>query len=300
MSNNPITIGICAPSSSFDKEDFEKSVAYLNSLGFKTVFSDAIFEKKDYLAGSDELRARELNALFANKNVDVIMCARGGYGASRIIERLDTDLIMSGKKVFIGASDICSILFYLEKSSNKDPLEADTSRRLFLGPFVIEMKSDMDKDSLDLFLKVIREDTVSHTITGLTTLVSGQVKANVTGGCLSIIEASLKTSYEIETDGKILFIEDVAEPLYRIDRMLTHLKNAGKFKNIKGVMAGSFTKSDFSEDRFNALLTDIFKEYDVPIVTGFPAGHGKKRYLIPLKRNVILDADKGCVKYSDV
>jgi muramoyltetrapeptide carboxypeptidase len=139
----------------------------------------------------------------------------------------------------------------------------------------------------------------SHEITNLKTLIPGRVTSNVTGGCLSIIQASLKTPYEVKTDGKILFIEDVSEPLYKIDRMLTHIKAAGKLNQIKGVIAGAFAKSNFSADRFNALLIDIFGEYNIPIVTDFPAGHGSKKFIVPFNKKVVLDADNGYVKYLD-
>lgn len=288
MSKKPITIGICAPSSSFDRSKFEKSVEFLNSCGFKTVFPDAIFKKKGYFSGKDETRALVINSLFSDKEVDVIMCARGGYGSSRIINLLDVDLIRKNPKIFIGASDVCSLLFYLENNSTS---------RVFFGPFVTEMSGDMDKDSLELFLKMISGGESTHRISCLKALVPGKVIGKITGGCLSIIQSSLKTSYEIETDGKILFIEDVSEPLYKIDRMLTHLKNAGKFKKIKGVIAGAFTKSHFSTEKFDALIIDIFGEYDIPIITGFPAGHGDKKFIIPFDQKVVLDADKGFAEY---
>jgi muramoyltetrapeptide carboxypeptidase len=282
------TIGICAPASCFDRERFDWSVGFLADAGFKTVYSESVFKRRDYLAGGDEERAADLNALFADTEVDVIMCVRGGYGSSRMISSLDLDMIKGSGKAFIGASDACSILFYLQKNTALD---------IFFGPFVTEINEDMDKESLDLFLKALKTGTVSNKVTGLKAVEKGRAVGSVTGGCLSIIQASLKTAYEIDTTDKILFIEDTAEQLYKVDRMLIHLKNAGKFDVIKGVIAGTFTKSDFDDERLAILLHDIFSEYKVPIVTGFPAGHGEKKMMIPFNKNVILNADAGSVEY---
>jgi len=288
MTIKTVTIGICAPASGFEREKFLSSVKFLKSLGLKVVYNDSIFTQCGYLAGDDSLRARELNALFANPDVDVIMCARGGYGSSRIVDKLDKHHIRSAGKIFIGASDVCALMYELEKEATCE---------IYFGPFVTEMTPGMDSASLDLFKKIIIDGVTSHKVTGLHTLKKGRVEAEVTGGCLSIIQSTLMTPYETATDEKILFLEDVNEPLYKIDRMLTQLKRACKFKHIKGVMVGSFKGLDACTETFYTLLDDIFGDYNIPIVTEFPSGHGAKKHLIPFKKKVILDADEGTLEY---
>ncbi len=288
MPENAVTIGVCAPASNFDKEQFDESVRFIRSLGFNVLFRESVYDRHGYLAGSDETRAQVLNELFADKDVDVIMCARGGYGSSRMIGLLDAVLISANPKRFIGASDACALLFYLENRSEC---------RVYFGPFVTQVNDRMDEEAKALFVNAVKGDIAPYTVTGLSGLVAGKVRGRITGGCLSIIQSSLKTIYEINTDGRILFVEDVAEPLYKIDRMLTHLKNAGKFKNIKGVIVGTFTKADISHKLLSTLFIDIFGEYKIPVVTGFPAGHGENRLLIPFNNEIILDADTGIVKY---
>src|SRR5882724_11305456 len=224
-------IGIVAPASHFNREDFEAGCAALRQLGYDLVYSDSIFDRDLYFAGTAERRARELEEMFGREDVKAIFCARGGYGANYLLPRLDMQKVAAHPKILVGYSDITSLLTYFYDVAGLVS---------FHGPMVAKdfaREDGIDAVSWQVLLgKVCEFDFGDED--GVKPLLKGSADGILYGGCLSMLAASLGTPYEIQTSGTVLFIEDVYAKPFQIDRMLMHLKLAGKFAGVRGIIFG--------------------------------------------------------------
>ncbi len=248
------------------KKDIQKSIDVLTSWGLKVVLSKNIFNSYYQFSGEDEIRKKSFQEILDCKEIKAIFCARGGYGTIRIIDKLNFTLFIKNPKWVIGFSDITvlhsslNILRYCSIHSFM-PINYDqTSKKnlkclhdiLFLGKNKIECPPNS-------FNK------------------TGQVKSEIVGGNLSILYSLLASKSEIRTDNKILFIEDLDEYLYHIDRMIISLKRAGKFNNLKALIVGGMTKMHDNKIKFGMSAKEIIKyhtdEFDFPICFDFPVGH---------------------------
>ncbi|MFH0925146.1 MAG: LD-carboxypeptidase [bacterium] len=289
-------IGIVAPAGPLVKDIFFSGVDQLKSLGFKTKFNKDIFAKKGYLAGHDQRRAEELNKMFLDPEIKAIICARGGYGSARLIPLIDKAGIKKNPKIFMGFSDITS----LHLSINKE-----CSLVTFQGPMVasdqlINLKELTRHSLLDTLTKPLPPPELY--ISRDTIVREGYGQGALVGGCLSILIHSLGTSYEVDTDNKILFLEDWREAPYSIDRMLTHLKLANKFDKVKGVLFGDMSFYPRRKDNkkyLKGLIEDIFKGYKFPICIDLPFGHGSENVVLPLGVKVTLDTSKGIMTFNE-
>lgn len=283
------TIGIVAPASTVDPEAFVKGVAELQSSGYKVRYSDSIFARERYFAGPHEARANELMQFFRDSAIDGILCARGGYGCQHLLSYLDAATIQNNPKVFVGYSDITVLLQYLENQCAMVCFHGPMVAREFaLGePFYNRQNFVQCTTSLQPGLRL--------TASGLETLQPGTARGRLTGGCLSLLTATLGTDYEFQTDNKILFLEDVNAKPYQIDRMLMHLKLAGKLNGVRGVVFGEMLACVQSPDqsyRLQEVLVSILTEYRFPILYGLPSGHTTTGALtLPFGIEVILNAD---------
>lgn len=281
-------VGIIAPSSPFDKKKFYKGIAFLEGIGLSVVFSEKIFKADGYLAGSDIQRAELLNSMFADPAIKAIICARGGYGALRILNSIDYSIIASNPKIFIGCSDISLILNTL---SNRCGLVT------FHGP-MIESLGNASKQTKKSLSKILMTDQIL-TVKPENKIViqSGSTSGIVCGGNLTTLCHLVGTPFALDFKDKIFLMEDVGEAPYRIDRMLTHMKLSGAFNEINGILLGSFT--DCGEpDQIYRIVEDIFSEYPVPILGGFAIGHGEPNLTIPIGALATLDADKALLSFS--
>ena len=264
-------IGIVAPASYFNRAQFEAGCAALRQMGYNPVYDESIFDRDLYFAGSVERRARELEKMFARDDVKAIICARGGYGSNYLLPALDIRIISSHPKVFIGYSDNTSLQTYFCDAANLVT---------FHGPMVAKdfAKSDgVDVGSWQAALigrENWRFDFGSNS--GVKPLAQGSAEGVLYGGCLSMLIESIGTPYEIRTQGTILFVEDIAAKPYQIDRMLMHLKLAGKLKGVRGIIFGEMLDCVQTLNQgytLEEVVMRVVGELGIPVAYGLRSGH---------------------------
>ncbi len=282
-------IGIIAPASPFDKNKFLKGIAVLESIGFKTVFSQKIFEAHEFLAGSDPHRAHLLNSMFADPSIKAIWCARGGYGSLRILPLIDYNIVRSNPKVFIGCSDISAILnIFLSKCGMVT----------FHGP-MIESLGYANKQTIQALNDILLTDQpLTLKSENKFVISSGTASGIVAGGNLTTLCHLTGTPFSPNLKKKILLIEDVGEAPYRIDRMLTQMKLAGSFRQIAGVILGLF-KNCGESDQIYRIVDDAFSDFHIPVLAGFNIGHDEPNLTVPIGIKARIDTDKGCLSYLE-
>ena len=250
------------------KKDIQKSIDVLTSWGLKVVLSKNIFNSYYQFSGEDEIRKKSLQEILDCKEIKAIFCARGGYGTIRIIDKLNFTLFIKNPKWVIGFSDIT----VLHSSLN---ILRYCSIHSFM-PINYDQTSKKNLKCLHdiLFLGINKIECPPNSFNK-----TGQVKSEIVGGNLSILYSLLASKSEISTDNKILFIEDLDEYLYHIDRMIISLKRAGKFNNLKALIVGGMTKMHDNKIKFGMSAKEIIKyhtdEFDFPICFDFPVGHIK-------------------------
>jgi muramoyltetrapeptide carboxypeptidase len=283
------TIGIVAPASNVDPEAFSKGVSSLEAAGYQVRYSDAVFARACYFAGPHQQRARDLMNLFQDPAVNAIICARGGYGCHHLLPYLNASLFQANPKVLVGYSDATVLLQYLENQCN---LIA------FHGPMVArEFALGEPYYNSQNFTECVSRLHAGQRITapGLETLQGGTAQGRLTGGCLSLLTATLGTKYEIQTQDRILFFEDVNAKPYQVDRMLMHLKLAGKLDAVRGIIFGEMlncTQSPDQDYQLQQIVFGILEEFRLPILYGLPSGHTSTGSLtLPFGVDVLLNAD---------
>ncbi len=280
-------IGIVAPAGPFDDETFGRGTRILEKLGFEVFVPPQLLEAKGYLAGSDQRRAKFVNQMFADKSIDAVMCARGGYGSIRILPLLDYEIMADNPKVFIGFSDITVLLNVLNNRC---------AMATFHGPVVTSLADSSDETRIALLQAVSSDTRFEVKVPGGTAVKAGSGTGAVCGGNLTTLCHLVGTPYLPSFTHKILFLEDRAEAPYRIDRMLVHMKLAGCFENLAGIVLGSFEDCGSMESILNS-VSEIFAPYPIPILAGLDAGHGKHNITIPLGIEATLDADRHVLSY---
>ena len=263
------TVGIIAPASNIKRKMLERGCDALRELGYKPFYLPSILEHDLYFAGSAERRARELEEMFLRDEVRAIVCARGGYGTNYLLPALDLEKIKAHPKIFVGYSDITSLLTWFADA---------TGLVTFHGPMVAKdftLENGVDTSSWESALNGGSNWSVDST-SGMKPLVEGSAEGTFYGGCLSMLAASLGTPYEIHPQGSILFIEDVAAKPYQIDRMLMQLKLAGKFHGVRGIVFGEMIDCVQGKDQEYTLQETIVRvvgDLGIPIAFGLRSGH---------------------------
>jgi muramoyltetrapeptide carboxypeptidase len=263
------TVGIVAPASDVKRELLEAGCETLRRLGYKPFFLDSIFAQDLYFAGSIERRARELEEMFVRDEVRAILCARGGYGSNYLLKHLDLNKIKAHPKIFVGYSDLTTLLTYFADSAGFVT---------FQGPMVA--KDFVRADGVDLLsweraLHGVSEWTLQPD-SEVKPLVAGSAEGILYGGCLSMLVASLGTPYEIRPAGTILFIEDVATKPYQIDRMLMQLKVAGKLADVQAIIFGEMLDCLQTKDQgytLEEVILRVVGDLGVPVAYGLRSGH---------------------------
>lgn len=286
------TIALIATSSPTPAGRIEPAEKGLQKLGFKVVIGESCYGVHGYLSGEDRLRAKDLTEMFRNKDIDGIWCIRGGYGASRILDMIDYDAIRQNPKVFIGYSDITALHIAFSRKCNMVT---------FHGPMAsTEIFHRPDNFTKEYLTRNIMSNEPLGQISNpkdvdIKTLVAGKCEGRLIGGNLSLVAGTIGTPYEIDTKGKILFLEDVDERPYRIDRMLTQLKLSGKLDDAEGFVLGSWNNCVAEEPEKSLTLTEIFDELIVPIgkpaIYNLVAGHCRPMITLPFGLRTRLDAD---------
>lgn len=260
-------VGLLALASSFSHGDFLSGVQRLREMGCEPVYSEDIFSRDLYFAGSAERRTREFNELWQREDIAALICVRGGYGSNYLLDKLDFGTMASRPKILVGCSDITSLLTAITDRTGLVTLH---------GPMVAK---DIAGQTLELssWTNALHGATEWNIPTNdLEVLRPGKAEGQLYGGCLSILVASLGTPYEIQTDNKILFIEDIAEKPFRIDRMLMQLKLAGKLEQVRGFVFGEMLDCLPPKGEIYTLqqvIMRILAPYNVPIVYGLRSGH---------------------------
>jgi len=284
-------IGVISPSYWITEDVLKNTAEIFTSRNFHLTFGKSIKAKEGPFAGPPELRAEDLNNMFADPNIDAIFCARGGYGANRVLPLLNYDLIKENPKIFIGYSDDTA---YLTSITQK------TEIITFHGPMLVSYKHGFIEYNFDQMMKVLTstENIVINPPAEFDPhiLKKGTAKGPLWGGNLSLLMNRLGTDGQINTTGCILFLEDLDEYLYSFERMLVHLQTAGAFNNINGLIIGELIDMKDQEISFGKSTDDIIMEIcgtlDIPIVTNFPCGHGKYQATLPISLPVELCADE--------
>jgi muramoyltetrapeptide carboxypeptidase len=292
------TIGVPAPASPWDeRSEVDRGVRWWESKGYRVKLGEGIWERDDYLAGDPKTRSRDIQAMFADPEVDVVQVFGGGYGAAEVAPLLDLEAIGANPKPFIGYSDITVLHLVIRKA---------TGLVTFYGPGLAGVAAPKTKDfTTERLLRALTDPSPLGQIPArpddeyVGVLGSGRVTAPLVGGCLWLVADSLATSWEFDADGCILFFEDLHTPSWMLDSELTHLRNAGKLDGIVGVAIGEMFQCE--DWRFpdpgvrTKSIEDIFERHfepmGIPVVFNLPLGHGKHLCTIPLGVTATVDAD---------
>ncbi len=293
-----MTVGLVTPASNVpENEELYAAIDLVKSLGFDAKPSTNLFSRTQYLAGSDRERAADLNAMFADPDVDAIFCVRGGYGSGRLLRDLDYDVIRANPKILMGYSDITALL---------NSINLHTGLMTFHGPIA---GTNFSEYSLEQYRRVLVNPTgqtrigepppfetspgVVERTNRLTPIVPGSAEGRLVGGNLSLLVTLMGTPYEPVFDDAILFLEDVSEPPYSVDRMLTHLWLTGKLERVAGVVLGKFTDDDYDSNTFSMeeVLRDRFEPLGIPTLRGVMIGHVDDQTVVPVGARARLDVD---------
>ena len=295
------TIGLVSPSSApVDPKAIDRSVALFEKLGFKVKLGRHARRRWGFLAGRDRERAADLMQMFVDRHVHGIVCIRGGYGAARLLPLLDYRTIRNHPKVLVGFSDITNLHCALLKHANL---------LSFQGPMTAHqlIKPDYPQFSRDHFWRIITDPApaggicAGYPLKTVSVVRRGQVSGELIGGNLTVLTHLIGTPFEPSFRGKILLLEDVDEVPYRIDRLLTHLLNAGILQKVAGIAVGVCQNCEDPTAKrsreYRQSLDDVLRErlfpLKVPVVIGLPFGHADHNATLPIGGRAVLDADHG-------
>lgn len=297
------TLGLVAPSSAPNEpERVRFAVETIESLGFRVRPGAHLYDRDGYLAGADAARADDINGMFADDSVDAIWCVRGGYGASRLLPALDFALMQRRPKALIGYSDITALHMAIQRHTGLVSFHGPVGFRAFTPYTVAALKAVLWSPEAPIRLAAPppfeRRPGQVDWDNRVTTLVPGKARGRLLGGNLCLLSHLTGTPYLPDLRGSILFLEDVDEAHYRIDRMLTQLWLSGALDGVAGVALGKFTRCEpspfFLQDRpLEEILAERFRALGLPTVSGLMIGHIDDQATLPLGCLAELDADAG-------
>ena len=296
------TIAFVAPAAPIEMAPILEYAQHLEKMGFKTLIPKNLERKAGYLAGTDEERAGELNAMIRDPQVRAIFACRGGYGLTRILDRIDYTALRKSPKIVTGYSDLTALHLAIAREARLITFHAPMVTRDFWK----RDRADVAYRA-DSFRRAIFADQYKTARTGYTfevpadgrpiKLVGGIAQGRLLGGNLSLICATLGTKYAIEPKQAILFIEDVNEAPYRVDRMLSQLRLAGVLDAVAGVVVGSFTTKDGKDNKdVDRVLREYLGALKVPVLMNFPVGHTVRNATLPHGARVEIDADRAVLR----
>ena len=277
-------IGVIAPASSVQSSALQAGIAALRAEGFEVELGASVYEQKGYLAGNADKRAADLDSFFRRDDIDAIFCARGGFGSIQTLAYL-TQALKNYPKIFVGYSDVTILLNWLYQFCGMITFHA---------PMVAEdIARGLTEEGKRFLWGVLSGKQNGWSLCLDETVRPGKAEAQMMGGCLSMLVTTLGTPYEIDTRGKLLFMEDVGERPYRVERMLTHLKMAGKLDRVAGVVFGDFTRCEDEGSRdVKEIISELFHDARYPVVMGMRAGHGQENLALPFGATMRLDGDQ--------
>jgi muramoyltetrapeptide carboxypeptidase len=269
--------------------ELQPGIDFLTSQGYGVSLAKHLYKRRDYMAGSDDVRLRDLHAMFKDHDVGAIICARGGYGTLRLLDKVDYDVIRDNPKPFVGYSDITALLMAIYNRTGLITFHGSMLKDSFEG------KTQNVMSFLDLV------SAAGRLRVGLDrgeVLRAGQAQGALLGGNLSLISRLIGTAYLPSLKGALLFMEERGESPYRIDRMLTHLKLSGLLDEVGAVIAGEFADcGDMAS--IKELLLEAAGDLDIPVVTGMPVGHGAMNSAVPIGLTATMDTDTMTLAFSE-
>jgi muramoyltetrapeptide carboxypeptidase len=296
-------IGIVSPASSpNDLSKINHGVEYLEKLGYRVELGKNVGSQNGYLAGSDKQRLEDLHEMFKNRNVKAIFTVRGGYGSTRLLDKIDYNLIRRNPKIFVGYSDINALQL---------AIYAKTGLVTFSGPMVaVDFNEDISSFTEECFWRTITSNKRIGKLKNpknekFFLLTKGRATGRILGGNLSILISLVGTEYFPKMKDSILFLEDIGEAPYRIDRMLNQLRLVKVFKQTKGVVLGHFVdcvESDNSKPSFslNEVVIEYFqKQMKLPVLYNVKHGHIKDNITIPLGLKCVLNSTLGTIEITE-
>ena len=288
------TIGLISPSGPENPDKIKKSIEFLKSLGFNIKEGKHIYDKLGYLAGKDQDRADDFINMFLDKDVNMILCVRGGYGTMRILPLIDFNIIKQNPKIFAGFSDITTFLNNIAIKSNLITFHSPMCNSNFLDKCTL-------KSFLDTLMLGYNPFTIkSPEATFMTNYSQASASGQLVGGNLSLICSTLGTPFEIDTNNKILFIEEVSEEPYKIDRMLTHLLLCGKIQQCSGIILGQFTNCELPNYERSLTLEEVIEDrilkLSKPTLVNFQSGHSYPKLTLPIGAKIKIDCQSESIQ----
>lgn len=276
-------VAIVATARKVDRKDLTKAVEILESWGLKVVLGNNLFAEHHQFAGDDDLRLIDFQQMINDPEIKAIICARGGYGTTRIVDAIDFSPLLRSPKWIVGFSDITVLLFQLFK------LNVESVHGIMAGLF---HKKGVG-DSIESLRRILFGDPVDFSVSPHAFNKTGMGEGELIGGNLSIVNNIIGTDSDINMDGKILFLEDLDEYLYHVDRMMVHLKRAGKIQRLAGLIVGDMSDMNDNPVSFGStayeIIRDHIAEFSYPVAFGFPIGHEAVNLAVPCGRNAILE-----------
>ncbi len=288
------TIGLISPASPpSSSEKIEKSVRYLERLGYRVAVGSHVMEQKGYLAGSDQHRADDFNQMVRDKNIKAILAIRGGYGTPRILPLLDYSAVKRNPKIIVGYSDLTALQLALYRKTNLIT---------FSGPMAgVEMWNSIDPYTEEHFWRIVTSASPAGALpppadSPPVVFHAAKAAGRLLGGNLSLLISALSTPYSPSYKDSLLVLEEVDEAPHRVDRMLTQLFNAGVFKGIAGLLLGHFTDCNPADPSkpfltTDEVLTDVVARLAVPVLTKLQYGHIPKKLTLPIGARACLFPD---------
>jgi muramoyltetrapeptide carboxypeptidase len=288
------TIGVVSPSYAPKLAWLQRGVRALERAGFNVIVDPEIDRPALFIRAEDERRAENLMGMWLDPRVDAIIASTGGYGAVRLLPHLEPAIFASNPKPFVGYSDITALHLWLMRQAKL---------RSFHGPTV------------DDLVPSVRDATMASLLTALTTpcpstklgrelargVVPGRATGRLVGGNLSLVQQTIGTSYQIDLDDAILFVEETRDPMSVVDEHLVHLRAAGLLEKVKGIVFGQLSLDRSEEDEFENFLLDLIADLEVPVLMDFPAGHENPNLTIPFGTTVdlVVEEQRGWIAYAE-
>lgn len=276
-------VGLVVPASFITEKQLEEAKRNIENLGLVPYYTNNVLARDGYLGGTDKQRADDINAMFSDKSIKAVWSVRGGYGCARMLDMLDYDLIKKNPKILIGYSDITALLY---------AIFARTGLVTFHGPVATSTFDDFSVSYLKSLLfevnsnvKLVQSPVAEEPLV----IRSGKASGRLVGGNLSIVVSLIGTKYDVDSRDKIIFLEEIKEEPYRIDRMLTQMIQAGKFDGAKAVVLGNFRKCDIRKNdpefdesfTLSEVLYDRLFNLGIPVIYGMSFGHIDNKFTLP-------------------
>lgn len=291
------TIGLISTARKISKDELQPALQIIKKLGYQYQLAKHLFEVENQFAGSSEQRAEDLHSMFLDNNVKAILCVRGGYGTVQLLSKLNLDLIRNNPKWLIGYSDVTVLHSFFHQQLHWQTLHASMPIN-----FKDYHHSDITINSL---FKSLEGKQQSYSLNTNKYNKLGTANGILVGGNLSILYSLRGTLADIDTDGKILFIEDLDEYLYHIDRIMMNLKLANKLNKLKALVVGGMSDMNDNAVPFGKtakqIILESVNEFDFPVLFDFPAGHINDNYALNLgqKAQVTIDSKKSSLSFID-